>query len=86
MARGRESVEKDDWLTDASRPGGVVVEARAAEIDELTAHVGSGRSGASRSARGRRSCGKMRGPRIRDKRRQMHSGPAMRIAGPLVHR
>jgi len=69
-------MEKDDGLTDASRPRGVIVETRAIEVDELTAHVGAGEGGAGWGARGR-PWAKMSEARIRDKRRRMHRGPAM---------
>ena len=39
MARGRKSVDEHDRIAGAARSGGVVVEARAGEIEELTAHA-----------------------------------------------
>ena len=38
MSRRREAVQKDDGVPGASRSGGVVVDARAGEVEEFTAH------------------------------------------------
>lgn len=38
MAGGRKAVQEDDWFAGAPRAGGVVVDARAGEVEEFTAH------------------------------------------------
>jgi len=66
-------VQEDDRLADAPCPRGVIIEARAIEIDELTPHDVGGESGAGCGV-GWRSCAKMPSLYIRDKRQQMQRG------------
>jgi hypothetical protein len=40
VRRGRKAVKKHDRLSTAAASGGVVVQARAAQVDELTSHMG----------------------------------------------
>ncbi len=53
MAGGRESVDEHDRIARAARAGGVVVETRARQIDELTAHASARLAWGGEDASGR---------------------------------